>query len=111
MKEFWIYTGLRFALLAVVFVVVTGVWMLIADDGVFLFWPLLVAAVISAGLSVVVLRGPRERFAQSIQDRAAASTARVKLMEQKQAEAAAAREAERAERDAAQGTPEPPADR
>lgn len=70
MKEFLVYTGLRLALFAVAFLVVTGIWLLLSDDGVFFLWPLIIAAVLSAVGSIVLLRGPRERFAAVVEARA-----------------------------------------
>jgi ABC-type bacteriocin/lantibiotic exporter with double-glycine peptidase domain len=73
-REFVVYTALRLALFAVTFGAVFGAWAL-ASDEVPLTWVFLIALVISGIGSYVVLRGPRERFAQRVQVRAERASA------------------------------------
>ncbi|QLQ09522.1 MAG: DUF4229 domain-containing protein [Nocardioidaceae bacterium] len=75
MREFAIYTGLRLALFVAAFAVVFGLWLLIADEAA-LLWPLLIAMLISGVASVYLLRAPRERFAQRIEERAQRAAAK-----------------------------------
>ena len=75
MKEFWTYTLLRIALFVGTTAVVWGVYALIADT-INLLVVVLVAAVISSVLSWTLLAGPRNRFAASVEARAARASAR-----------------------------------
>lgn len=70
MKEFWIYTIARFALFFATWGLVVGIWALLNDGEVPLFWPLLIGAAVSMALSAFLLRGMRERFAAKVQSRA-----------------------------------------
>ena len=70
MKEFWIYTVARFALFFGTWGLVVGIWALLDDGEVPLFWPLAIGAVLSMVLSTFLLRGMRERFAAKVQSRA-----------------------------------------
>ena len=70
MKEFWIYTIARFALFFGTWGLVVGIWALLNEGEVPLFWPLLIGAVLSMVLSTFLLRGMRERFAEKVQSRA-----------------------------------------
>ena len=74
MKEFWTYTLLRIALFVGTAAVVWGVYALIADT-INLLVVVLVAAVISSVLSWKLLAGPRNRFAASVEARAARASA------------------------------------
>ena len=69
-KEFWIYTLARFALFFGTWGLVVGIWALLNEGEVPLFWPLLIGAVTSMVLSTFLLRGMRERFADKVQSRA-----------------------------------------
>jgi uncharacterized membrane protein len=73
-KEFWAYTGARIGLFLLCYGVLVGILVLVAGTPVPVLWPLLVAAVVSSVLSVVVLRGMRERFNASVQARATRMT-------------------------------------
>jgi hypothetical protein len=73
-KEFWTYTLLRIALFVGTTAVVWGVYALIADT-INLLVVVLVAAVISSVLSWKLLAGPRNRFAASVEARAARASA------------------------------------
>ena len=70
MKEFWTYTLLRIALFVGTTAVVWGVYALVADT-INLAVVVLAAAVISSVLSWKLLAGPRNRFAASVEARAA----------------------------------------
>lgn len=77
MKEFVVYTLLRIGLFVATYLVIGGTWLAIAGKGqANLLWPFLVSVLVSAGLSLWLLRGPRERFAQRVQARAEAATAK-----------------------------------
>jgi hypothetical protein len=73
-KEFWTYTLLRIALFVGTAAVVWGVYALVADT-INLAVVVLVAAVISSVLSWKLLAGPRNRFAASVEARAARASA------------------------------------
>ena len=76
-KEFAIYTAARLGLFAVSYAVVIGVYLLVSGDRqIPLFWPFLLAIVISAIASAYLLRGLRERFALVVQRRAEKASAR-----------------------------------
>ncbi len=83
MKEFLVYTGLRLALFAAAISVVGGIWSLFSDE-VNLLGVILVAAVISAIGSVYLLKGPRERLAAKVEERAARATERFEEMRSKE---------------------------
>lgn len=77
MKEFVIYTLSRLGLFVASYAVVTGIYLLVTGaDSVPLFWPLLVAIVISSVGSVYLLKGQRNRFAIVVDRRATAATRR-----------------------------------
>lgn len=85
MKYFLIYTAARFALFLACWSVLLGIGVVVSDDsGTIMIWSLVGAAVLSSLLSLRLLNGPRERFAQSVQDRAA--RAKEKFEEMKTAE-------------------------
>ena len=75
MKEFWTYTLLRIALFVGTTAVVWGVYALVADT-INLLVVVLVAAVISSVLSWKLLAAPRNRFAASVEARAARASGR-----------------------------------
>lgn len=70
MKEFAIYSLLRLMLLAAVFVVVLGIWILVFGNDSSIVWPLLLAFLVSGILSVFLLNRPREAFAERVEGRA-----------------------------------------
>jgi len=79
-KHFVVYTVLRFALFVATYAVLAAPAVLIFGNSVgVLFVTLIVAAVLSSLLSLRLLAGPRERFAQSVEARA--TRAREKLEE------------------------------
>ncbi len=76
-KEFTVYTLGRLGLFAAAYAVVVGIYMLAAGTShIPVFWPFLVAIVLSAVASYYLLRGPRERFALRVQQRADNATRR-----------------------------------
>ena len=79
MKEFWTYTVLRIVLFIGTAAVVWGVYALVADT-INLLVVVLVAAVISSVLSWKLLVEPRNRFAASVEARAARAGARFEEM-------------------------------
>lgn len=87
MKEFAIYTAARLGLFLVSYVVIVGVYLLVSGDRqIPLFWPFLLAIVVSAIASVYLLRAQRERFAQAVQRRAERASARFEQMRAKEDE-------------------------
>jgi hypothetical protein len=102
-KEFAIYTAARLGLFVVSYAVVVGVYLLVSGDAqVPLFWPFLLAIVISAIASAYLLRAQRERFAQVVQRRAERTSARFQEMRAKEDETESP-DATEAERGVAQG--------
>jgi mannitol-specific phosphotransferase system IIBC component len=86
-KEFAVYTAARLGLFVVAYAAVVGVYLLVSDGGqIPLFWPFLLAVVISAIASAVLLRAQRERFASAVQRRAARMSARIEQSRSKEDE-------------------------
>jgi ABC-type bacteriocin/lantibiotic exporter with double-glycine peptidase domain len=86
-KEFAIYTAARLGLFLVSYVVIVGVYLLVSGDRqIPLFWPFLLAIVVSAIASVYLLRAQRERFAQAVQRRAERASARFEQIRSKEDE-------------------------
>lgn len=82
MKEFLVYTTARLGVLLACYAVVAGVFLLASGgDTLPLVWPLIVAALLSAVVSGFLLRGPRERFAATVQRRAERASQRVAEVE------------------------------
>ena len=69
MREFAVYTVARLGLFVASFLVIAGVWSLFTHSMVVL-WPLLLAAVVSGIASFYLLQGPRNRFAERVDERA-----------------------------------------
>ena len=70
-KEFIVYTAARFGVFAATYALVLGGYLLVDNDGpVPVLGPLLVAAILSSVISVYLLRGMRERFAERVGQRA-----------------------------------------
>lgn len=85
MKHFLVYTALRIALFVVVYAVLFGIVAAFGGSGSSAWlWLLIGAAVISSGLSLKLLNAQRERFAQSVQERAARAAAKVEEMKSKE---------------------------
>jgi len=86
-KEFAIYTAARLGLFVVSYAVIVGVYLLVSGERqIPLFWPFLLAIVVSAIASVYLLRAQRERFAQAVQRRAERASARFEQMRSKEDE-------------------------
>lgn len=77
MKEFVIYTVSRLGLFAAAYAIIVVVYLLVTGESAIpMFWPLLVAIVVSSIASVFLLRGQRERFAAVVERRAATASRR-----------------------------------
>jgi len=86
-KEFAIYTAARLGLFVVSYVVVVGIYLLVSGESeIPLFWPFLVAVLISAIASAYLLRAQRERFALVVQRRAEKASARLEQARSKEDE-------------------------
>ncbi len=100
-KEFAVYTLSRIGLFVAAYAIVVGVYLLVTGgSSVPLLWPVIVAALISSVASVTMLRGQRERFAASVEQRARRAAARNEAHREavRRSEAGAAAEAGDAER-------------
>ena len=87
MKEFAIYTAARIGLFVVSYAVVVGIYLLVSGEReIPLFWPFLVAVLISAVASAYLLRAQRERFALVVQRRAEKASARLEQARSKEDE-------------------------
>lgn len=69
MKEFWVYTALRLALFVGAFLIVFGIWALVADE-INLLWAIVIAFVLSGIGSFVLLDKQRAAFAARVEQRA-----------------------------------------
>ncbi|HEX6248518.1 MAG TPA: DUF4229 domain-containing protein [Nocardioidaceae bacterium] len=77
MKEFAIYTAARLGIFVVVYAAIIGIYLAVSDgDTIPLFWPFLLAVLISAVASAVLLRKQRDAFALAVQRRAEKGAAR-----------------------------------
>jgi hypothetical protein len=71
-KEFAVYTAARIGLFIASYAVIAGVYMLVSGSShVPLFWPFVLAALVSAVASYYLLSGQRARFAARVEQRAA----------------------------------------
>jgi len=77
MKSFWKYTVARLAVLAVTFVGLWGLAMLLDIARGNLPFILIASIIVSAVISLFVLRGMRDELAAKLQDRANRATNRV----------------------------------
>lgn len=84
MKEFLVYTAARFGIFIAIYAVIAGIYVAVAGTPVPVLWPLLLAAVLSTVASVYLLRGMRERFAATVQDRATRMSHRFEEMKAKE---------------------------
>lgn len=85
MKEFVIYTLSRLGLFVAVYAVIVGVYLLVTgENAVPIFWPFLVAIVVSSIASVYLLKGQRKRFARVIERRATAASQRFEASRSKE---------------------------
>jgi hypothetical protein len=81
-KEFAIYTAARLGVFLVSYAVVVGVYLLVTGaDQVPIFWPFLLAVVVSAIASMTLLRSQRDAFARSVHRRAERSAARRRMVQ------------------------------
>jgi hypothetical protein len=86
-KEFVVYTLSRLGLFVLSYLLVVGVYLLATGgDPVPLFWPFLLAIVVSSIASVYLLKGQRQRFAAVIERRAAAAAERLERSRTKEDE-------------------------
>ena len=83
MKEFALYTGLRLGLLASTFLATFGIWSIFTDE-IPLIWVLLIAAVLSSIASVYFLKGPRDRLAARIEEKAQRASTKFEEMRSKE---------------------------
>jgi hypothetical protein len=80
-KYFLIYTVARIGLFVACWAALVGLGTIFFDDTAqVVIWSLFGGAVISSVLSLKLLNGPRERFAQSVQARAERAAARFEAM-------------------------------
>ena len=84
MKEFIVYTAARFGIFLAVYGAVVGIYVLVAGTPIPVLWPLILAAVVSTGLSVYLLRDMRDRFAMKVQERADRMSQRFEEMRAKE---------------------------
>jgi uncharacterized membrane protein len=76
-KHFLVYSALRIALFVACWAAVAGIGAVIFGSSYTVgIWAIVVAAVLSSVLSLKLLEGPRERFAQSVEARASRASAR-----------------------------------
>jgi mannitol-specific phosphotransferase system IIBC component len=75
-KEFVVYTLARVGLFAASFVIILGIWAAVTGS-LAVLWAVVLAAVVSAVASYYLLRGPREKFAARVEDRAARMTRKI----------------------------------
>ncbi|HEY0904552.1 MAG TPA: DUF4229 domain-containing protein [Marmoricola sp.] len=81
MKHFLVYTALRLGLFLATYAVLSTLALAIFGQETSVWvWSLVAAAVVSSVLSLWLLAGPRERFAQSVQARAENAQARFEEM-------------------------------
>lgn len=81
MKEFWIYTGLRLLVFVGSFLVVLGIYDLVASsDSVNILVVLVLSFVLSGAASYVLLKRQRVAFAQRVEARAGRITERYEEM-------------------------------
>jgi hypothetical protein len=84
-KHFAVYTLARITLFLTCWFAIWGIGRLAFETPEsFLLWSLVIAAVLSSVLSLKLLEGPRERFAQSVEDRAARAAAKFEEMKSKE---------------------------
>ena len=85
MKEFAIYTAARLGLFVATYALILGCYVLITGSDQFpVFWPFLLAAVLSSVVSIFLLRGMRHRFAAVVERRADAATQRFEASRSKE---------------------------
>ncbi len=75
MKEFVVYTAMRVLLFLASFGVIVGIWGLVSDEGVPLFWAVILAFLVSGVASYFILNRQRVAFAARVEQRAARASA------------------------------------
>ena len=75
MREFAVYTAMRVLLFLASFGVIVGIWGLASDEGVPLFWAVILAFLVSGIASYFVLDRQRVAFARRVEKRAARASA------------------------------------
>ena len=75
MREFAVYTAMRVLLFLASFGVIVGIWGLVSDEGVPLFWAVILAFLVSGIASYFVLDRQRVAFARRVEERAARASA------------------------------------
>lgn len=83
-KEFIVYTAARLGVFAVIYALVLGGYLLVQGGPVPVLGPLLVAAVLSMIVSARLLRGMRERFVETVAQRAGRMSQRFEEMKAKE---------------------------
>lgn len=83
MKEFLVYTVLRLLLFGATLGVVLGIWLLVVGDADVVI-AIIIAFIVSGIGSYVLLNGPRERFAQRVDERARRAASRFEEMRAKE---------------------------
>jgi Protein of unknown function (DUF4229) len=84
-KAFVVYSVARLGIFVASYAIIAGIWLLATGgEAVPLLWPLLVAMVISAVASVYLLRGPRQRFAAQVDERATRAARKFEEMRAKE---------------------------
>jgi len=68
-RPFLVYNGLRLAVLVATFIVVAGIWLLVAGHFDWV-WTLVISFVVSGVVSFRLLNGPRSALARRIDERA-----------------------------------------
>lgn len=87
MKEFAVYTAARLVLFVVSYALVAGCYVLVTGSRQLpLIWPFVLAVVISAIASALLLRKQRDQFALAVQRRAARASERFEAARAKEDE-------------------------
>lgn len=81
MKDFALYTLMRFGVLVSTFIVVAAVWALVTQDGFPWFPVLVVSAIVSMIISVPLLNKQRIAFATRVEARANAALEKARARE------------------------------
>lgn len=84
MKEFAVYTAARIGIFAATYAAVLAVFYLVGGGWPSVLWPLVIAALLSAVISMWALRDLRDRFAAKVQGRAERMSARFEEMRAKE---------------------------
>ena len=69
------YTAMRVLLFLAAFGVIVGIWGLVSDEGVPLFWAVILAFLVSGVASYFILSRQRVAFAARVEQRAARASA------------------------------------